>query len=81
MLAQQPLEADFFPGILEGLAGVLGLAPPGATNLPTSVREGVARHWAAALKDAVEETEARGPEHDILDQASHGIRLDYNMYF
>ena len=32
-----PLEANFFPGILEGLAGRLGLAPPGIFNPPTSV--------------------------------------------
>ena len=35
MMAYQPLEADFFPGILEGLVGGLGLAPPGAANPPT----------------------------------------------
>ena len=35
--AHIPLEANFFPGILEGLAGRLGLAPPGVFNPPTSV--------------------------------------------
>ena len=44
LAAQQPLEANFFPGILEGLVGRLGLAPPGVTNPPTSVRAGVSRH-------------------------------------
>ena len=39
----QPLEANFFPGILEGLAGRLGLTPPGVTDPPTSVRAGVSR--------------------------------------
>ena len=37
----QPLKANFFPGILEGLAGRLGLAPPGVTDPPISVRAGV----------------------------------------
>ena len=37
----QPLEANFFPGILEGLAGRLGLTPPGVTDPPTLVRAGV----------------------------------------
>ena len=32
----QPLEANFFPGILEGLVGRLSLAPPGVINPPTS---------------------------------------------
>ena len=37
----QPLEANFFPGILEGLAGRLSLVPPGVTDPPTSVRAGM----------------------------------------
>ena len=35
--ARIPLEANFFPGILEGLAGRLGLVPPSVLNPPTSV--------------------------------------------
>ena len=37
----QPLEANFFPGILEGVAGRLGLVPLGVPNPPTSARVGV----------------------------------------
>ena len=37
----QPLEAIFFPGILDGLSGRLGLMPPGVVDLPISAREGV----------------------------------------
>ena len=37
----QPLEANFFPGILEGLAGRLGLMPPGVADPPTSAKAGV----------------------------------------
>ena len=37
----QPLEANLFLGILEGVAGRLSLAPPGVTNLPTSARVGM----------------------------------------
>ena len=51
--AHIPLEANFFPGILEGLAGRLGLAPPGVFNPPTSVQEDVVRHWAAALRESI----------------------------
>ena len=35
--AHIPLDANFFPGILEGLAGRLDLVPPGVLNPPTSV--------------------------------------------
>ena len=41
LAANQPLKANFFPGILEGLAGKLGLVPPGVTDPPTLVRAGV----------------------------------------
>ena len=34
----QPLEATFFPGILDGLARRLSLMPPGVTDPPTSPR-------------------------------------------
>ena len=82
-MAHQPLEANFFPGILEGLVGRLGLAPPGVTDPPTSVREGMACHWAATLKDAIRRTEGR----DInLRQVKstvvpHGLHLDYDLDF
>ena len=37
----QPLEANFFPGILEGVAGRLGLAPPGVPDPSTLAGAGV----------------------------------------
>ena len=37
----QPLQANFFPGILEGVAGRLGLAPPGVPDPSTSAGAGV----------------------------------------
>ena len=83
LAAHQPLEANFFPGILEGLVGRLGLAPPSITNPPTSVREGMARHLAATLKDAIRRTEGR----DInLGQVTsnvvpRGLHLDYDLDF
>ena len=39
----QPLEANFFPGILEGLTGRLGLMPPGVVDPPTSARAGMSQ--------------------------------------
>ena len=79
----QPLKANFFPGILEGLVGRLGLVPPTVSDPPTSVREGMARHWATALKEAIRRTEGR----DInLGQVTstvvpHGLHLDYDLDF
>ena len=57
--------------------------PLSITDPPTSVREGVAHHWAAALKEAIRRTEGR----DInLRQVTstvvpHGLHLDYDLDF
>ena len=39
----QPLEAIFFPGILDRLTGRLGLMPPGVVDPPTSARAGMSQ--------------------------------------
>ena len=81
--AHQPLEANFFPGILEGLVGRLGLAPPGIINPPTSICEGVACHWVATLGEAIRRTEGR--DIDLGQVTStvvpHGLHLDYDLDF
>ena len=53
----QPVESNFFPGILEGLLGRLGIMAPGEKNPPTSAKEGAARLWASAVLNAVQKTE------------------------
>ena len=79
----QPLEANFFPGILEGLAGRLGLMPPGVTDPPTLSRAGVSQRWAAALREAVRTMEGRDID---LKQVTRtvvppGLHLDYGLDF
>ena len=79
----QPLEANFFPGILEGLAGRLSLTPPGVPDSPTSAKAGMSRRWAAALREAVIRTEGRDID---LEQVTHnvippGLHLDYGTDF
>ena len=41
LAANQPLEANFFSGILKGVAGRLGLVPPAVIDPPASARAGV----------------------------------------
>ena len=41
LAANQPLKANFFSGILEGVAGRLRLVPPSMTDPPASARVGV----------------------------------------
>ena len=49
LAANQFLKANFFSGILEGVAGRLGLVPPGMTEPPVSARAGISQQWAATL--------------------------------
>ena len=79
----QPLEANFFAGILEGVARRLGMAPPGVPDPPTSARAGVSQQWATALREAVIKTEGRDISlgqvaHDVLPPRLH---LDYDLDF
>ena len=52
-MADRPLECNFFPGLLEGLLGSLGIAAPGEDNPPTSSREGAGRAWSTAVCQAI----------------------------
>ena len=53
MAANQPLKSNFFPGLLEGLLGRLGIAMPGESKPPTSSREGTGHLWSSAVHEAV----------------------------
>ena len=79
----QPLEANFFPGILEGLTGRLGLMPPGVVDPPTSARTGMSQQWAAALREVVIRNEGRDIdlEQATLNVVPSGLHLDYDLDF
>ena len=59
MAANQPLESNFFPGLLEGLLGRLGIAAPGESKPPTSSREGAGHLWASTVHEAILQIEKR----------------------
>ena len=89
MAANRPLESNFFPGLLEGLLGSLGIAAPGEGNPPTSSREGAGRLWPSAVHEAISQIEQREVEtpgavglprcldlhyeEDFLEKQSHQI--------
>ena len=79
----QPLEVNFFPGILEGLAGRLGLMPPGEADPATLAGAGVSRQWAAALREAVMKMTGRdiNLEQVARDMLPPGLHLDYDLDF
>ena len=80
LLARQPIEADLFPGILEGLAGNLGLSPAGTVNPPCSRQEGMMRQWATALRQAAYDTSGPG-QGSASSTTPLGLHLNYNMEF
>ena len=89
MAADRPLKSNFFPGLLEGLLGSLGIAAPGEGNPPSSSREGAGRAWSSAVREAIlriehKEVEAPGDvglpqcldlhyEEDFLENRRHQI--------
>ena len=65
LAAERPLESNFFPGLLEGLLGSLGITASGEGNPPTSSREGARRTWSTAVCEAIsriEQKEVKAPE-------------------
>ena len=80
LLARQPIEADLFPGILEGLAGNLGLSLAGMVNPPRSRQEGVMRRWATALRQAAYDPSDTG-QGSASSTTPLGLHLNYSMEF
>ena len=62
LAADRLLESNFFPGLLEGLVGSLGVAAPGEGNPPTSSHEGAGHAWSTAVHGAVSRIEQRDVE-------------------
>ena len=57
--------------------------PPGVTDPPTSVRAGMPRHWAAALREAARRTEGRDIDLGQVTSTMvpHRLHLDYGLDF
>ena len=83
MAADQPVESNFFLGILEGLLGRLSITAPGKRNLPTSSKEGAARLWTSAVMDAVQTTEKRQVRLETSGSSGMptGLHLNYEEDF
>ena len=78
MAADQPVESNFFSGILEGLLGRLSIAAPGEMNPPTSSREDAARLCASVVMDTVQATEQRWVRLETSGPSEMPIRLHLN---
>ena len=53
LAADRPIKSNFFPSLLEGLLGSLGMAAPGESNPPVSSHEGAGRAWSTAVRGAI----------------------------
>ena len=65
LAADRPIKSIFFPGLLEGLLGSLGMAGPGEGNPPTSSHDGTGCAWSTAMCEAIfriEQKEVEAPE-------------------
>ena len=65
LAADRTIKSNFFPGLLEGLLGSLGMAAPGEGNPPTSSRDGAGCAWSTAMHEAIsriEQKEVEAPE-------------------
>ena len=62
MATDRPLESNFFPGLLEGLLGRLGIAAPGESKPPISSREGAGHLWSSAMCKVILQIEQREVE-------------------
>ena len=62
LAADRPIESNFFPSLLEGLLGSLGMAAPGEGNPPISSREGAGHTWSTAMRGAISRTEQKEVE-------------------
>ena len=60
LAVERPLKSNFFPGILEGLLGSLGIAAARERDPPQSSREGARRAWSAAMTEAFSRTGPKG---------------------
>ena len=94
MAADRPLESNFFPGLLEGLLGSLGIAAPRESSPPSSSWEGAGCTWSSAVHEAIlqieqKEVEAPGAvglpqcldlhyEEDFLEKQRHQIPLIFS---
>ena len=81
MAANQPLKSNFFPGLLEGLLGRLGIDAPGEGNPPTSSREGAGHLWSSAICEAILQIEQREVKASGAMGLPRGLDLHYEEDF
>ena len=81
LAADRPIKSNFFPNLLEGLLGSLGMAAPGEGNPPVSSREGAGRAWSTAVRGAISQTEQQEVEAPEAVGLPPNLDLQYKESF
>ena len=81
MAADRPLKSNFFPGLLEGLLGSLGIAAPGEGNPPSSSQEGAGHTWSSAMCETISRIEQKEVEAPGAVGLPQGLDLHYEEDF
>ena len=81
LAADRPIESNFFPSLLEGLLGSLGMAAPGEGNPPVSSREGAGHAWSTAMHGAISQTEQKEVEAPEAVGLPPNLDLQYKESF
>ena len=81
LAVDRPLESNFFPGLLEGLLGSLGIAASREGNPPTSSCEGAGHAWSTAVHKAISQIEQKEFEAPGAVGLPPGLDLHYEEDF
>ena len=81
LAVDRPLKSNFFPGLLEGLLGSLGIAASGEGNPPTSSHEGAGHAWSTAMHEAISQIEQKEVEAPGAVGLPPGLDLHYEEDF
>ena len=81
LAADRPIKSNFFPSLLEGLLGSLGMAAPGEGNPPVSSGEGTGRTWSTAVRGAISQTEQKEVEAPEAVGLPPNLDLQYKESF
>ena len=73
LAAERPIESDFFPGLLEGLLGSLGIDAARESNSPLSSFKGAGCAWSTAVGTAISQIEQKDVKVLGTARLPHGL--------
>ena len=73
LAVERPIKSNFFPGLLEGLLGSLGIAAARESNPPSSSCEGAGHAWSTAVGVAICQIEQKDMKVPETARLPHGL--------